>query len=172
MLELIKIQFKGGEMFLLRSCSTWLTKMSATENNRTDGSQINLNEHEQAKNKSWVKYKKMLRCLDSWVVSHLALNISLLHHALDHDQDTIYVFFMIVVGFLIWYSYLSVTFVMWIVKQEIKNKQNLFLKKFKVSAFSREHLVKEKLNLYLITRHQCERGLWYVGKPTVGPLTS
>ena len=85
MLELIKIQFKGGEMFLLRSCSTWLTKMSATENNRTDGSQINLNEHEQAKNKCWVKYKKMLRCLDSWVVSHLALNISLLHHALGHE---------------------------------------------------------------------------------------
>ena len=87
-------------------------------------------------------------------------------------KHTIYVFFMIVVGFLIWYSYLSVTFVMWSVKQEIKNKQNLFLKKLKVSAFSREHLVKEKINLYLITRHQCERGLWYVGKPTVGPLTS
>ena len=30
---------------------------------------------------------------------------------------------------LIWYYYLSVKFVMWIVKQKIENKQNLFLKR-------------------------------------------
>ena len=32
--------------------------------------------------------------------------------------------------YLIWNFYLSVKFVMWIVKQKIENKQNLFLNKF------------------------------------------
>ena len=33
--------------------------------------------------------------------------------------------------YLVWYYYLSVKFVMWIVKQKIENKRNLFFKKLK-----------------------------------------
>ena len=43
-------------------------------------------------------------------------------------KHNIYTFFMILLVYLIWYYYLSVKFVMWIVKQKIENKRNLFKK--------------------------------------------
>ena len=44
-------------------------------------------------------------------------------------KHNIYALFMILFGLFVWYYYLSVKFVMWIVKQKIENKRNLFLKK-------------------------------------------
>ena len=43
-------------------------------------------------------------------------------------KHNIYTFFMILIGFLIQYKYLSVKLVMWIVKQKIENKRNLVKK--------------------------------------------
>ena len=77
--------------------------------------------------------------LNSWVVSHSALIIGTLRHALGREfrpcrwqtlfgtqaQHMLYSWF-----YLVWYYYLSVKFVMWIVKQKIENKRNLFLKKW------------------------------------------
>ena len=69
--------------------------------------------------------------LDSWVVSHLALNIGTLRHALGHEFEPHWrqtfldpstsMLFMIRFGFLIQYYYLSVKFVIWIVKQTIEH---------------------------------------------------
>ena len=79
-------------------------------------------------------------CLNSWVVSHLALNISMLCHAVCHEfmtwwrqtlfqtQATSMLSSWLYLVYLIWYYYLSVKFVMWIVKQKIENKWNLFKK--------------------------------------------
>ena len=45
-------------------------------------------------------------------------------------KHNIYALFMILFGLFVWYYYLSVKFVMWIVKQKIENKIKLFLKKY------------------------------------------
>ena len=66
--------------------------------------------------------------LDSWMVSHLALNCSMWHHFLDHEfvpwrwqtlywtEHNKYAFSWFYVVYLIQYYYLSVKFVLWIVK--------------------------------------------------------
>ena len=78
--------------------------------------------------------------LNSWVVSHSALIMGTLRHALGHEYEPwvaansfldpsttsmLYLWFYLV--YLVWYYYLSVKFVMWIVKQKIENKRNFFL---------------------------------------------
>ena len=78
--------------------------------------------------------------LDSWVVSHLALNICILclvwlwvqalvmtNSFSDTSKTSMFSSWFYLV-YLIWYYYLSVKFVMWIVKQKIENKRNLFVK--------------------------------------------
>ena len=84
--------------------------------------------------------------LDSWVVSHSALNIGTLRHALGRalepwwwqtlfwPKHNIYDFFMILFGlFDLILLYLSVKFVMWIMKQKIEKKRNLFFKKMSMT---------------------------------------
>ena len=73
------------------------------------------------------------RRLDSWVVLHLALIIGMLCHALGCEfgpwwrqilfwtQAQYLCFLHDSIFYLIWYYYLSVKFIMWIVKQKIEN---------------------------------------------------
>ena len=87
-----------------------------------------------------VNFQSKLKCstlgrLNSWVVSHLALIIGTLRHALGREVESwwwltffglkhnIYALFMILFGLFD----LILLFVMWIVKQKIENKINLFL---------------------------------------------
>ena len=78
--------------------------------------------------------------LDSWVVSHLALNICILclvwlwvqalvmtNSFSDTSKTSMFSSWFYLV-YLIWYYYLSVKFVMWIVKMKIENKRNLLKK--------------------------------------------
>ena len=70
---------------------------------------------------------------DSWLASHFALNIGTLRHALgcelslgddsflDPSKTSMLSSWLYLV-YLIWYYYLSVKFVMWIVKQKMENK--------------------------------------------------
>ena len=59
-----------------------------------------------------------------WAVS-LSLGDDKLFFGPKHN---IYALFMILFGLFVWYYYLSVKFVMWIVKQKIENKRNLLKK--------------------------------------------
>ena len=105
--------------------------------------------------------------LNSWVVSHLALIIGTLCHALGHEfkhrwlqtlfrtqaQSMLSSWFYLV--YLIWYYYLSVKFVIWIVKQKIENKQNLFKKAMGIDdsfllAMTPWHILSELLTRYLV----------------------
>ena len=97
--------------------------------------------------------------LNSWVVSHSALIIGTLRHALGREFDklffgpkhNIYALFMILFGLFVWYYYLSVKFVMWIVKQKIENKIKLFLKNIKLFILS--YL---STNIHLLVLFYCE----------------
>ena len=78
-------------------------------------------------------------CLDSWVVSHSALNIGTLSREFEPQwRQTLLLSIWFYLVYLIWYYYVSVKFVMWIVKQ--------------------------KISLYLISRRiqffQCKRLIW------------
>ena len=92
--------------------------------------------------------------LNSWVVSHLALIIGTLCHALGCEfepwwQQTLFqtqaqhLCFLHDSIWLIWYYFLSVKFVMWIVKQKIENKRNLLKKSLMLSTCT--------IHLYLIS---------------------
>ena len=84
------------------------------------------------KNIFWYYYVHVtieIRRLDSRVVFTLDFWTSV-RYALGHEfeprwHQMLYSWFYLVC--LIWYYYLSVKFVMWIVKQKIENKRNLFL---------------------------------------------
>ena len=57
-----------------------------------------------------------------------AVSLSLGYDNFFWPKDNIYTLFMILFGLFDYY--LSVKFVMWIVKQKIENKRNLFKKNF------------------------------------------
>ena len=77
-----------------------------------------------------------------WVVSS-SLSDDKLFFGPKHN---IYALFMILFGLFVWYYYLSVKFVMWIVKQKIENKINLFFKK--VRTLVRWHIDQIHTNVY------------------------
>ena len=89
------------------------------------------------------------------MVSHLALNNGTLRHALNREfkprwWQTLYwtqtqhlhTFSWFYLVDLIWYYYLSVKFVMWIVKPKIENNRNLFLDKHLILPNPRTHSAK------------------------------
>ena len=67
------------------------------------------------------------------MVSHSALIISTMHHALDPSTTSMLWFYLV---YLIQYCYLSVKFVMRIVKQKIENKRSLYLIKPPILKFT------------------------------------
>ena len=70
-------------------------------------------------------------------------------------KHNIYAFSWFYLVYLIWYYYLSVKFVIWIVKQKIENKQNLFKKAMGIDdsfllAMTPWHILPELLTRYLV----------------------
>ena len=62
----------------------------------------------------------LVGCVMPWAVSSSISDDKLFYR----PKHNIITYFMIHLCFLVWYYYLSVKFVMWIVKQKIENKRN------------------------------------------------